>query len=161
MGELCGLDSFEIAKPEALFQSRDNSAGNLRAMQVEPHPSGLNSVRRCAEFINLFNGAKQPVGQTSGLIFKVARTTSLSAIFLPPVAENSSFRSSVWRYLPFVLRKNPATARPPVLYSFRVGVGRDQNSSQFSCTATAVLPRETGARGAGRGVAAGLRGAGL
>lgn len=75
------LDSFEIGELEALAQRRNDGSRQRGTVLMKPESGHLYAVGRCVDFFNLFRAAFLEVGQATGLIFKVARTTSLSAIF--------------------------------------------------------------------------------
>ncbi|WP_411034311.1 hypothetical protein [Shinella sp. BYT-45] len=77
-----GLYGFKVGELEAFAQRRDNRARQGGAVLMKPKSGHLYPVGRCVDFLSLFKSAFAGVGQGSGLIFKVARTTSLSAIFL-------------------------------------------------------------------------------
>ncbi|MDG3576827.1 hypothetical protein P7F60_10540 [Rhizobium sp. YJ-22] len=80
---LGGLNGFKVGELKAIAQRRDNRPGQRGAMLVKPKSGYRYPVGRGADFLSLFKSAFAGVGQGSRMIFKVARTTSLSAIFLP------------------------------------------------------------------------------
>jgi hypothetical protein len=73
------LDGFEVGNVEAFPKCGDYSSRKAGTVLMKPESGHLYPVGRCVYFPNLFNRALVKVGQSSTLMFKADRTTSLSA----------------------------------------------------------------------------------
>lgn len=80
MRQLAGLNGLNDGQAEALAKCRDDGSRERVAVLMKPQRGHLFSVGRSIDFLNVFNRAVARVGQGNRLIFRVGRTTTLSAI---------------------------------------------------------------------------------